>query len=192
MWGPCKGGAGAGDSGGPGTKRSRSQERRPTYNVARTQFVAPKARFIALSRPTLLTTLPTAGLKQASESRPGLIAEQELDDSMAKDKETEAQVGKRSRCAGRVAEPAWCRAGRPRPVVRSGSIFPHHGPICRSCDQALCRYRRTDSGGYRSETQSMPVVQLAEWSQLRLAVPVPESAVPQIHLGSAYRCTSER
>jgi multidrug efflux pump subunit AcrA (membrane-fusion protein) len=31
-------------------------------------------------------------LKQASESRPGLIAEQELDDSMAKDKESEAQT----------------------------------------------------------------------------------------------------
>ena len=31
-------------------------------------------------------------LKQASESRPGLIAEQELDDSLAKDKESEAQV----------------------------------------------------------------------------------------------------
>src|SRR5271156_2105550 len=31
-------------------------------------------------------------LKQASEERPGLVAEQELDDSMAKDKETEAQI----------------------------------------------------------------------------------------------------
>src|SRR5579863_5952511 len=31
-------------------------------------------------------------LKQASESRPGLIAEQELDDSMAKDNEAEAQT----------------------------------------------------------------------------------------------------
>ena len=34
-----------------------------------------------------------ARLKQASETRPGLIAEQELDDSMAKDQEAEAQVG---------------------------------------------------------------------------------------------------
>ncbi|HET7440997.1 MAG TPA: biotin/lipoyl-binding protein, partial [Terriglobales bacterium] len=33
-----------------------------------------------------------ARLKQASEARPGLIAEQELDDSLAKDKEAEAQV----------------------------------------------------------------------------------------------------
>ena len=32
-------------------------------------------------------------LKQASQARPGLIAEQELDDSLAKDQEGEAQVG---------------------------------------------------------------------------------------------------
>src|SRR5208282_4243264 len=35
-----------------------------------------------------------------------------------------------------------------------------------------------------SETQSQPVVQLAEWSLLRLVIPVPESAVPLLHLGS--------
>ena len=31
----------------------------------------------------------------------------------------------------------------------------------------------------------MPVVKLAEWSRLRLVVPVPESAVPDLHLGQA-------
>ncbi len=40
------------------------------------------------------------------------------------------------------------------------------------------------SAGTSSETQSQPVVQLAEWSLLRLEIPVPESAVPMIHLGS--------
>ena len=41
--------------------------------------------------------------------------------------------------------------------------------------------------GTASDTQSMPVVQLAEWSRLRLVVPVPESAVPQLHLGSTVQ-----
>jgi RND family efflux transporter MFP subunit len=40
------------------------------------------------------------------------------------------------------------------------------------------------SAGTSSETQSQPVVQLAEWSLFRLEIPVPESAVPMIHLGS--------
>jgi RND family efflux transporter MFP subunit len=49
------------------------------------------------------------------------------------------------------------------------------------------RYADTGSliqAGTTSETQSMPVVQLAEWSKLRLVVPVPESAVPQLRLGT--------
>jgi RND family efflux transporter MFP subunit len=41
--------------------------------------------------------------------------------------------------------------------------------------------------GTASETQSMPVVQLAEWSRLRLVVPVPESAVPQLQDGSTVQ-----
>jgi RND family efflux transporter MFP subunit len=38
--------------------------------------------------------------------------------------------------------------------------------------------------GTASDTQSMPVVQLAEWSLLRLVIPVPESEVSQLRLGS--------
>jgi RND family efflux transporter MFP subunit len=41
--------------------------------------------------------------------------------------------------------------------------------------------------GTASETQSMPVVQLAEWSRLRLVVPVPESAVPELRLGGVVQ-----
>jgi RND family efflux transporter MFP subunit len=37
--------------------------------------------------------------------------------------------------------------------------------------------------GTASDTQSMPVVRLAQWSKLRLIVPVPESAVPDLQLG---------
>jgi RND family efflux transporter MFP subunit len=33
----------------------------------------------------------------------------------------------------------------------------------------------------------MPVVQLAEWSRLRLVVPVPESAVPELRLGNVVQ-----
>jgi RND family efflux transporter MFP subunit len=41
--------------------------------------------------------------------------------------------------------------------------------------------------GTASDTQSMPVVQLAEYTKLRLVVPVPESAVPQLQLGSVVQ-----
>jgi RND family efflux transporter MFP subunit len=48
------------------------------------------------------------------------------------------------------------------------------------------RYADTGSmiqAGTASQTQAMPVVRLSENSLLRLILPVPESAVPTIHLG---------
>jgi RND family efflux transporter MFP subunit len=48
------------------------------------------------------------------------------------------------------------------------------------------RYANTGSliqAGTSSQTQAMPVIRLSENGRLRLALPVPESAVPLIHLG---------
>jgi RND family efflux transporter MFP subunit len=41
--------------------------------------------------------------------------------------------------------------------------------------------------GTASQTQAMPVVRLAQIDQLRLAVPVPESAAPRIRVGAPVR-----
>jgi RND family efflux transporter MFP subunit len=126
-------------------------------------------------------------LKQASETRPGLIAEQELDDSMAKDRESEAQVASaRASLAESQSQLAVTQAGLNRLSTMeaySHITAPFAGVVTK-------RYADTGAliqAGTASETQSMPVVQLAEWSKLRLVVPVPESAVPQIHLGSAVQ-----
>jgi len=126
-------------------------------------------------------------LKQASESRPGLIAEQELDDSMAKDKETAAQIeSARAALAESQSQLVAARADLDRLSALEGYSHiaaPFAGVVTK-------RYADTGAliqAGTASETQSMPVVQLAEWSRLRLVVPVPESAVPQLQLGSAVK-----
>jgi RND family efflux transporter MFP subunit len=126
-------------------------------------------------------------LKQASESRPGLIAEQELDDSMAKDKETEGQIeSARASLAESQSQLSVAQADLDRLSALeaySHITAPFAGVVTK-------RYADTGAliqAGTASETQSMPVVQLAEWSRLRLVVPVPESAVPQLHLGSAVQ-----
>ncbi len=123
-------------------------------------------------------------LKQASESRPGLIAEQELDDSMAKDKETGAQIeSARAALAESESQLLAARADLDRLSALEAYSYitaPFAGVVTK-------RYADTGAliqAGTASETQSMPVVQLAEWSKLRLVVPVPESAVPQLQLGS--------
>jgi RND family efflux transporter MFP subunit len=126
-------------------------------------------------------------LKQASESRPGLIAEQELDDSMAKDKETDAQVeSARASLSESQSQLLSARADLDRLSALeaySQITAPFAGVVSK-------RYADTGAliqAGTSSSTQALPVVQLAEWSELRLVVPVPESAVPQIHLGSVVQ-----
>jgi len=126
-------------------------------------------------------------LKQASDARPGLIAEQELDDAQAKDLETEAQVeSARAALAESQSQLAVAQADLDRLAALesySQITAPFSGVVTK-------RYADTGAliqAGTASDTQSMPVVQLAEWSRLRLVVPVPESAVPQVRLGSVVQ-----
>ncbi|MGE5415144.1 MAG: efflux RND transporter periplasmic adaptor subunit [Syntrophomonadaceae bacterium] len=109
-------------------------------------------------------------LKQASEARPGLIAAQELDDAYARDRETEAQVSQ--------TEAAERRASALSDY--SQIVAPFSGVITK-------RYADTGAliqAGTSSNTQAMPVVRLAEDDKLRLVLPVPESAVRRIHVGT--------
>ncbi len=126
-------------------------------------------------------------LKQASESRPGLIAEQELDDSMAKDKETSAQI--ESARASLAESQSQMMAAR-TDLDRLSALEAYSHITAPFAGVVTKRYADTGAliqAGTASETQSMPVVQLAEWSRLRLVVPVPESAVSQLLLGGAVK-----
>jgi len=123
-------------------------------------------------------------LKGASEARPGLIAEQELDDAMAKDRETDAQIDS-ARAA--LAE-SHNQLGMTQATLDRLSALQAYSRVTAPFAGVVTK-RYVDTGalvsaGTASETQSQPVVQLAEWSLFRLEIPVPESAVPMIHLGS--------
>jgi len=126
-------------------------------------------------------------LKQASEQRPGLIAEQELDDSMAKDKESEANVGA-TQAALAEARNQLNVAEANRQQLAAMQAYTHitapfSGVITK-------RYADTGSliqAGTASNTQAMPVVRLAETDKFRLTLPVPESAVPQVQTGSSVQ-----
>ncbi|HEX3820702.1 MAG TPA: efflux RND transporter periplasmic adaptor subunit [Candidatus Sulfotelmatobacter sp.] len=126
-------------------------------------------------------------LKQASDARPGLIAEQELDNSMAKDKDTEAQIeSSRAAFSESQSQLLAAQADLDRLSALEGYsriTAPFSGVVTK-------RYADTGAliqAGTASDTQSMPVVQLAEWSRLRLVVPVPESAVPRLRLGDVVQ-----
>jgi RND family efflux transporter MFP subunit len=126
-------------------------------------------------------------LKQASETRPGLIAEQELDDSMAKDKDSEAKV-ESDKAA--LAEAQSQLAVAQAELQRMSAMEDYTHVTAPFAGVVTKRYADTGTmiqAGTSSDTQSMPVVQLAEYTKLRLVVPVPESAVPGLQLGNVVQ-----
>jgi RND family efflux transporter MFP subunit len=126
-------------------------------------------------------------LSQASQEKPGLVAQQELDDAQAKDLESEAQVSS--------AKAALSAAEQAREVAEANSnqysALSDYARITAPFT-GIITVRYADTGaliaaGTSSSTQSMPVVRLAEESKLRLVLPIPESLAAQIHLGDPVK-----
>jgi RND family efflux transporter MFP subunit len=128
-------------------------------------------------------------LEEASKERPGLIAEQELDDARAKDKQAAAQVGVAKASLDAMQQQLGVsRATRSRFETLSRYeqiVAPFTGVVTK-------RYADTGSliqAGQENNTQTLPVVQLAESDLLRLRMPVPESDVPYIQVGGDVQVT---
>jgi RND family efflux transporter MFP subunit len=122
-------------------------------------------------------------LEEASKERPGLIAEQELDDARAKDQQAAAQVGVAKASLDAMQQQLGVsRATRSRLETMSRYeqiIAPFTGVVTK-------RYADTGSliqAGQDNNTQTLPVVQVAESDLLRLRMPVPETDVPCIQVG---------
>ena len=153
---------------------SKSQEeiRRAQADLERTQS-AHEVAHLAYSR-----------LADVSKTRPGLIAQQEIDDALGRDRVTEAQVAT-AKASLSAAEQQLRVAQADR--KRVGTLFAYAQIKAPFTGVVTKRYADTGSmiqTGISSQTQSMPLVTLAQENQLRLVIPVPESAVSEIRLGS--------
>jgi RND family efflux transporter MFP subunit len=117
------------------------------------------------------------------KSRPGLIAQQEVDDARARESAAEAQVsGARSNLSATEQQVAVSRAD----LARLDTMFAYTRVTAPFDGVITKRYANTGSmvqAGTASQTQAMPVVRISDNSTLRLMLPVPESAVPTVHVG---------
>ena len=117
------------------------------------------------------------------KSRPGLVAQQEVDDAHAKDTSAEAQVSAaRSNLAAAQQQVAVSQAE----LARLDTMFAYTRVTAPFAGVISKRYANTGSmiqAGTASQTQAMPLVNLSDNSTLRLILPVPESAVPTVHVG---------
>jgi len=119
-------------------------------------------------------------LAQAAKQRPGLIAEQELDDAMAKDQNSEANINVAKAALDATQE----RLGISRADSQRVQALKDYSVVTAPFNGVITmRYADTGSliqAGTASNTQSMPVVRVAQSDLLRLRMPVPESDVPYI------------
>ncbi|MBZ5664348.1 MAG: efflux RND transporter periplasmic adaptor subunit [Acidobacteriia bacterium] len=121
-------------------------------------------------------------LRQASEARPGLIAEQELDDATAKDRSSEAQVD--------AAKSALSASRQQLEVSQADqqhyAALSEYSRITAPFD-GVVTWRYADTGSLiqagTSNISSLPVVKLSQVNVLRLRIPVPESLAASVRDG---------
>ena len=124
-------------------------------------------------------------LLDVAKKEPGLISQQEVDEVRSRDQVAEAQVAAAQsnlRAAEQRTRVARADETRVRTLIRYTEITaPFTGVVTK-------RYANTGvliQAGVSSQTQSMPIVRLSQNNLLRLMLPVPESAVPRIHVGQS-------
>lgn len=125
-------------------------------------------------------------LLQASQQKAGLVAQQEVDNAQAKDLESEAAVSS--------AQAAFSAAQQALEVAQANqnqftALSSYTRIVAPFAGVVTARYADTGAllAAGTSNSQSMPVVRLAEVSKLRLVLPIPESIAGQIHLGDPVK-----
>lgn len=124
-----------------------------------------------------VATVSLNRLLAASRSEPGIIAAQEIDEARARQAAAEAAVeSARSTIAVEEGRIGVANAG----AERSKAMAGYRGIPAPFAGVVVKRYADPGAMG-----QASPVVRLAEIGRLRLAVQVPESAVPLLRVGAA-------
>ncbi len=122
-------------------------------------------------------------LDQVAKSRPGLIAQQEVDDWQGKDLAAEAQV----ETARNAVVSAQSQLARAQAKRRHDQVLFDYSKITAPFDGVVTQ-RFANKGtlmqaGTASSTQALPLVQLSEDDLFRLVIPVSESYVRYVRVG---------
>jgi RND family efflux transporter MFP subunit len=122
-------------------------------------------------------------LKQAAATRPGLIAQQELDNALAQDISAQAQVDSAKAAMAAAKQHMGAATADEQSVAALENYTNVTAPIA---GVVIWRYADTGAliqGGTNSNDQALPIVRLSQSSLLRLRVPVPEDDVQFVHAG---------
>ena len=159
-----------------------AQVSRSSDEIVRAQHevAAAEARYTSVH-------VDNARLQQAAKAQPGLIAQQELDDALAKDLSAEAQVD----AAKAALSAARGGADVARADNRRVGAMEDYTHVIAPIDGVIT-WRYADTGaliqsGTDSNSQALPIVKLAQSGLLRLRMPVPEDAVRYVKVGDTMQ-----
>ena len=121
------------------------------------------------------THIASSRLEGVAQQHPKLVAEQEVDDAKAKDQNATGQLA----AAKQHVDEAMAQLHKTQALLNYADITaPFDGVVT---------HRYADTGALiqagTSNSQTTPIVDIAEQSRLRLVFPVPESSVARIRLG---------
>jgi RND family efflux transporter MFP subunit len=133
--------------------------------------------------------LGSSRLSSVMKSRPNLVAQQDIDEALGRDRVAEAQVA--------TAQAALAAAREQLEVAKAArgktqTLFDYARITAPFAGVITHRYADTGAmiqAGTSSQTQAMPIVRLSQNDRLRLVIPVPESAVSRVHIGAPVDIT---
>ena len=128
-----------------------------------------------------------ARLKQASEQRAGLVAEQEVENAQAKDLEAEAGVSSAQASLSAAEQALEVAEANQKQFSALSSYTRITAPFAGVITSRYADTGALIAAGTSSNSQSMPVVRIAQISVLRLVLPVPESIAGEIRLGDPVK-----
>jgi len=124
-------------------------------------------------------------LNGVAKSKPGLVAQQEVDDAQGKDLAAEAQVEETKsnlQAAQSQLQAAEAKKEHDRVLFDYSKIT---APFAGVVTQRFANLGTLLQAGTSSSTQAMPLVRLSQDDLFRLVIPVPESYVRYIHIGQS-------
>jgi len=122
-------------------------------------------------------------LNGVSQAKPGLVAQQEVDDAQGKSLAAAAQV-EAAKSTLQSAESILAAAQAKR--EHDQALFDYSkitAPFAGVVTQRYANLGTLMQAGTGSSTQALPLVKLSEDDKFRLVIPVPESYVRYIHIG---------
>jgi RND family efflux transporter MFP subunit len=132
-----------------------------------------------------MTHLSFQRLSGVAAQRPGLIAQQEIDDAQSKDLVSEAQVASAKSALDVAGQQVHVHAADVQRVKMLMDYTRVTAPFAGVVTKRYADNGAMIQAGTASQTQAMPVVRISDNSRLRLVLPAPESVVPSVRNGES-------